>query len=175
LAVHRASGWCNSSMLGLTEVQSLAVIASWRTSLQMSECMLWQGLVLMTTRRQGVMPPQEHGGMMTRRWAVPPQWLGVVTTRQRRVVPPQGQEEAGMWPQRVAPLLCGHFLAQPVLPACIPHTCSFHEPRPTRGVPVLECVTHHAIFEGLDPHMMVCICHVSIEPSYEFLPKSSVG
>jgi len=23
--------------------------------------------------------------------------------------------------------------------------------------------------------MMVCICHVSIEPSYEFLPKSSVG
>ena len=40
---------------------------------------------------------------------------------------------------------------------------------------MLECMTHHAIFEGLDPHMTVCIRHVLIEPSYEFLPKSSVG
>jgi len=40
---------------------------------------------------------------------------------------------------------------------------------------VFESVTHHAIFEGLGPHMTVCICHVLIEPSYEFLPKSSVG
>jgi len=46
---------------------------------------------------------------------------------------------------------------------------------PRGGVPVLECVTHHAIFEGLDPRMTVCVRHVSIEPSYEFLPKSSVG
>ena len=46
---------------------------------------------------------------------------------------------------------------------------------PRGGVPVLECVTHHAIFEGLDPRMTVCIRHVSIEPSYEFFPKSSVG
>ena len=141
----------------------------------MSECMLWQGPALMTMRWQGVMPPQEHRGMMMRWWAVLPQWLGVATMRRRRVVPPRGQEEAGMWPQRVAPLQCDRFLAQPVLPACIPHACSFHKPRPTRGVPVLECVTHHAIFEGLDPHMTVCIRHVSIEPSYEFLPKSSVG
>jgi len=147
-----------------------------RTSLRMSECTLWQGPVLATTRRQGVMPPQEHGGMMTRWQAVLPQWLGVATMRRWRVVPSWGQEEeAGMWPQRVAPLLCGHFLAQPVSPACIPHACSFHELRPMRGVPVLECVTHHAIFEGLDPCMTVCIHHVSIEPSYEFLPKSSVG
>jgi len=40
---------------------------------------------------------------------------------------------------------------------------------------VLECVTHHAIFEALGPHIMICICHVLIEPSYEFLPKISVG
>jgi len=32
----------------------------------MSECVLWQGLALTTTRRQGVVPPQEHGGVMTR-------------------------------------------------------------------------------------------------------------
>jgi len=46
---------------------------------------------------------------------------------------------------------------------------------PCGGVPVLECVTHHAILEGLGPCMTVCICHVSIEPSYKFLPKLSVG
>jgi len=40
---------------------------------------------------------------------------------------------------------------------------------------VLECVTHHAIFEGLGPCMTVCIRHVSIEPSYKFLPELSVG
>jgi len=46
---------------------------------------------------------------------------------------------------------------------------------PHGGVPVLECMTHHAIFEGLGPRTMVCIHHVSIEPSYKFLPKLSVG
>jgi len=46
---------------------------------------------------------------------------------------------------------------------------------PCRGVPVLECMTHHAIFEGLGPCTTVCIRHVSIEPSYKFLPKLSVG
>jgi len=47
----------------------------------MSECVLWQGPALMMTRRQGVMPPQEHGGVMTRWRAVPPQWLGVAMKR----------------------------------------------------------------------------------------------
>jgi len=114
--------------------------------------------------------------MMMRWWAVLPQWLGVVTMRQQRVVLPRGQEEeAGMWPQKVAPPLCGHFLTQPVSPAWIPCACSFHELKPMQGVPVLECMTHHAIFEGLGPRTMVCICHVLIEPSYKFLPKLSVG
>jgi len=100
----------------------------------MSECALWQGPALAMTRQQGVMPPQEHGGMMTRQQTVLSQWLEVAMLRQWRVVLPQGQEEeAGMWPQRVAPLLCGHFLAQPVSPACIPCACSFHKPRPTWG------------------------------------------
>jgi len=72
--------------------------------------------------------------MMTRQWAVLPQWLRVVMTRLWRVVQPRGQEEeARMWPQRVAPLLCDCFLAQPVSPACIPCACSFHKPRPMRG------------------------------------------
>jgi len=53
LAVHRACGWCDSSALGSTEVQLLAVIAGWRTSLRMSECALWQGPALTTMRRQG--------------------------------------------------------------------------------------------------------------------------
>jgi len=100
----------------------------------MSECVLWQGLALTTTRWQEVVPPQEHGGVMMRWQAVPPQWLGVVMTRRRRVVPLRGQEEeAEMWPRRVAALLCGRFLAQPVSPACIPRACCFHEPRPTWG------------------------------------------
>jgi len=37
---------------------------------------------------------------------------------------------------------------------------------------VLERVTHHTIFEGLGPHMMVYIHRVLIEPNYKFLPKS---
>ena len=40
---------------------------------------------------------------------------------------------------------------------------------------MLECVTHHAIFEGLGPRTTVCIHHVSIEPSYKSLPELSVG
>jgi len=97
----------------------------------MSECILWQGPVLTTTRQQGVMPPQEQEGVITRQQVVLPQGLGVVTMRWQRIVLPQGQEEeAGMWPQKVAPLLCGHFLTQPILPACIPPTCSFHGLKP---------------------------------------------
>ena len=142
----------------------------------MSECTLWQGPALATMRWQGVVPPQEHEGVMMRWWIVLPQGLGVATTMWRRVVLPWGQEEeTGMWPQKVAPLLCDCFLAQPISPAYIPCTCSFHRPKPTRGVPVLECVTHHAIFEGLGPRTTVCIRHVLIEPRYKFLPKLSVG
>jgi len=71
---------------------------------------------------------------MMRQWVVLPQGQTVVTTRQQRVVLPWGwKEEVGMWPQRVDLLLCGHFLTQPVSPACIPHACSFHEPKPMRG------------------------------------------
>ena len=40
----------------------------------MSKCVLWQGPVLMTVRQQGVVPPQEHGGVMTR-------WRAVVEGR----------------------------------------------------------------------------------------------
>jgi len=47
----------------------------------MSEYMLWQGPALAMTRRQGVMPPQEHEGVMMRQWIVPPQGLGVATMR----------------------------------------------------------------------------------------------
>jgi len=97
----------------------------------MSECVLWQEPALVMMRQQGVMLPQEHEGVMTRRQIVPPQGLGVATTRRWRVVLPRGQEEeAAMWPQKVAPLLCSCFLAQPISPACIPHTCSFHGPKP---------------------------------------------
>jgi len=70
----------------------------------MSECILWQGPVLTTTRQQGVVPPQEQEGVITRWQVVLPQGLGVATMRQQRIVLPQGQEEeAGMWPQKVAP------------------------------------------------------------------------
>jgi len=47
----------------------------------MSECALWQGPALAMTRRQGVVPPQEHEGVTMRQRIVLPQGLGVATTR----------------------------------------------------------------------------------------------